>query len=1228
MNLQVREREHKRANQAERRPMLVPEAVNGRRSLNITEQETAGQILPHPAEDPRNSYVIDLVPADKGWIVERMANEIAAAACDLLANFKVRIVDAPTGDADLTYFLPYSAQRKVTGSLIGSYFSHQEQVPEAARRFIRMAKEADFAICSARMYQDLLRAEGVDDVSVVCLGVDLDLYKPKLKIGVVGRTYHTGRKGEDLFSRLLDIEDVEFMFTGAGWPLPPVPTAANNLSDFYQSIDYLLIPSRIEGGPMPLFEALASGCEVISADVGCVGDFPHIPFKNGDAEDLRRVVLELREKKLSLRRSVESLTWHLFGTTHLKLFAEKIEALKPENFTRRLSKPQVAQAKTLPTLALISHGTEESNKGGPTRRINLIKAGYTQAGGHARIQNKQDDLNTDLEKKTEIVHVFNSWPLHSSIQELESWKDSGASVVFSPIALNLSPRPYFHHVVPEVLANCQGVDEIEQAMSVIWSRTGEWSRKCAPIQGVDKHYYYLLRAVAASDAIIYLSQYEQDFMNSIGAQPKRQFVVRNGIDTLPFESADPSLFEDHYGVKNFVLMVGRIEERKNQALVAIALRDLDVPVVAVGHIGDKRYGELLHHWAGDNFIHIDRISDRALLGSAYKAARCFVLASWAEGAPLVALEAGAAGTPLVLSTLASEQEYFGDWAQYVHPADIAGIRDIVAELVENPEDETRRLQRSKFTVTNFNIERHVKETMSVYEEVYKAREYNSVEQIFEGGKDGVEDQDVIDVSHMAHDLWSNRQLTGVTSVERSLVDVFLNSDRPPIFVLWNSKNRTYIRVPLEMMHDGTFYHLANTKTIPDDLQNCIYISKVLQLGDEQIGVRISSLRSLIRKVFKSHLKIIGLLATVTRKISNMGRRKGDRSIYPGQNTSNDTCTGDRSGKRRFGSEKTGEIAEVFPRVSRVMFGQEPLPFPFVQADRLFVFGQPWVSNDRQLEDMILFSRVNQLKLHSIVYDITYITDKDSFPEGTRKTYRERLLRLLRTTDTVIVTSLQVQDAIQALIKGEGLKCSCKKITLGVPVGRSQDCAVSSLPKELPSNAILYVSSFNQRKNHDFIISVWKEVRNRLGGSARQKIPTLILAGTPQEGFKQFGDRSYKAKLAADGIHVLNSLSDNEISGLYHQCLFTIYPSRLEGWGLPPMESAMAGKVCLVSNTVPSAHETKCAAFIRLDPNDREAWINAIISFIERPHMREAFEEAIELDGLPTWEDAYRALTSC
>src|SRR5207342_3294183 len=97
-------------------------------------------------------------------------------------------------------------------------------------------------------------------------GIELDRFTPKLRLGFIGRRYKTGRKGDELLRAVAELPYVELLCT------------EGKLSDaeivgFYQQIDYVLITSSIEGGPLCFQEGLLSGKEIISTDVGMVSEF-------------------------------------------------------------------------------------------------------------------------------------------------------------------------------------------------------------------------------------------------------------------------------------------------------------------------------------------------------------------------------------------------------------------------------------------------------------------------------------------------------------------------------------------------------------------------------------------------------------------------------------------------------------------------------------------------------------------------------------------------------------------------------------------------------------------------------------------------------------------------------------------------------------------------------------------------------------------------------------------
>jgi glycosyltransferase involved in cell wall biosynthesis len=160
---------------------------------------------------------------------------------------------------------------------------------------------------------------------------------------------------------------------------------------------------------------------------------------------------------------------------------------------------------------------------------------------------------------------------------------------------------------------------------------------------------------------------------------KRIHVVPNGADPR-FADADGEEFIKYYGLRDFVLSVGRIEPRKNQLGLLRALKGTGIPIVVMGDPvpENKAYHVACLREAGSNVRFIGRLDhDDPLLASAYGACRCLALTSWFETPGLVALEAAMSGVPLVLPRGGSAHEYFGDQALYVGSENLPEIRSAV-----------------------------------------------------------------------------------------------------------------------------------------------------------------------------------------------------------------------------------------------------------------------------------------------------------------------------------------------------------------------------------------------------------------------------------------------------------------------------------------------------------------------------------------------------------------------
>lgn len=193
-------------------------------------------------------------------------------------------------------------------------------------------------------------------------------------------------------------------------------------------------------------------------------------------------------------------------------------------------------------------------------------------------------------------------------------------------------------------------------------------------------------------------------VRGLGVERSRVTVVPNGVDER-FYTADPSLFIQKFGLRDFILNVGHTGHvRKNVLSLIRALSTIDHPAVIIGRFISGEYGNTCRSEAARNkqILLIDGLDNSSpLLASAYAACDTFVLPSLFETPGIAALEAGLAGAKVVITPYGGTKEYFRELAHYVEPGSVASIRSgIVAALARKKTTDLREHIRKNFLWQN------------------------------------------------------------------------------------------------------------------------------------------------------------------------------------------------------------------------------------------------------------------------------------------------------------------------------------------------------------------------------------------------------------------------------------------------------------------------------------------------------------------------------------------------
>jgi glycosyltransferase involved in cell wall biosynthesis len=134
----------------------------------------------------------------------------------------------------------------------------------------------------------------------------------------------------------------------------------------------------------------------------------------------------------------------------------------------------------------------------------------------------------------------------------------------------------------------------------------------------------------------------------------------------------------------------------------------------------------------------------------------------------------------------------------------------------------------------------------------------------------------------------------------------------------------------------------------------------------------------------------------------------------------------------------------------------------------------------------------------------------------------------------------------------------------------------------------------------------------LGSNARHKNIQVILdqaRGLDQAGIDIVVAGAASSIFSANppafhrcNVHRAGAVGDDDLAALYGAALCLVFPSKTEGFGIPPLEAMTRGCPVISSNAA-SLVEVGGDAVVYVDPDDGDGWRNAIIGLSKNPDLR-------------------------
>ena len=266
----------------------------------------------------------------------------------------------------------------------------------------------------------------------------------------------------------------------------------------------------------------------------------------------------------------------------------------------------------------------------------------------------------------------------------------------------------------------------------------------------------------------------------------------------------------------------------------------------------------------------------------------------------------------------------------------------------------------------------------------------------------------------------------------------------------------------------------------------------------------------------------------------------------------------------------------------------------------------------------------QLKITVLCYDII----PEKHPELVKKQanilFKKHLKRLARIADLFCCNSEYVEKELYNYLQHNNhKKTPIKIIPLGCQfVNKYANIANSPKLKELTEHPyLMFVSTIEIRKNHQVLYRAYLELIEKKVSN----LPKILFVGRKGWLVNDFLNQLNNDIRVKDKILILEDVSDNELIYLYKNCMFTLFPSIVEGYGLPVAESLALGKYCLASNRS-SLPEVGKDFIDYIDPYDSEAWARQIEFLLSHPEYVSNKEDLIRLNYRPnSWLETGQSL---
>lgn len=256
-----------------------------------------------------------------------------------------------------------------------------------------------------------------------------------------------------------------------------------------------------------------------------------------------------------------------------------------------------------------------------------------------------------------------------------------------------------------------------------------------------------------------------------------------------------------------------------------------------------------------------------------------------------------------------------------------------------------------------------------------------------------------------------------------------------------------------------------------------------------------------------------------------------------------------------------------------------------------------------------------LKPIFFLHDLIPISHPEYSRENEDEKHKLRLKTMLNSAKGIIVNSQDTLDRLVTYVDEHNLIMPLTAVShlASAPLQK-----VNHL-KPIEKTYFVLLGTIEPRKNHILILNLWRNLVLEMGNEA----PHLIIIGQRGWECENVIDMLERCDQIKSFVHEISFCNDIELSNyLMHACAL-LFPSFVEGYGIPLVE-ALSMKVPVIASNLNVFQEIAGNIPEYIDPIDGLSWKKCIYEYSRQDSLLRN-EQLARMGGFitPTWKDHFK-----